>query len=120
MITPRTVKPQGGGRGSAPEETLAWLIEAEKLPKPVREYQFAKTQGRRWRFDFSWPNHLVACECEGGIFVQGRHTRGRGFEADCEKYLAALLAGWRVARVTPAMIDDGRAIEALKRLLTHD
>ena len=52
---------------------------------------------------------MVAVEVEGGVWTGGRHTRGKGFEADCEKYNAATERGWRVLRVTPKMIADGRA-----------
>lgn len=103
---------------SGPEETLAWQIRAAHLHMPAREFQFAKP--RRWRFDFAWLAEMVAVEVEGGIWIAGRHSRGRGFEADCEKYLAALVAGWKVLRVTPAMVEDGRALDALTRVLGNE
>jgi very-short-patch-repair endonuclease len=95
------------------EESLATLLRWEKLPSPVREFAFYP--GRRWRFDFAWPERLLAVEVEGGSWIAGRHTRGAGFEKDLEKYNAASLIGWRVLRVTPEMIDDGRAIEYVKQ-----
>ena len=109
------------------EESLAAMIHWVKLPAPLREYRFAAP--RRWRFDFAWPLRevkdgewtqvwpAVALEVEGGSFVAGRHTRGSSFEADCEKYNEAALRGWTVLRVTPRMIEDGRAIALLKRAL---
>jgi len=69
---------------------------------------------RRWRFDFSWPARKLAVEIEGGTWVQGRHTRGQGFESDCEKYAEALLLGWRVLRVSSAMVRSGKALEYIK------
>lgn len=74
------------------------------LPPYHREYRFHDT--RRWRFDFAWPERNVAVEIEGGVWTRGRHTRGKGFENDCEKYNAAVLLGWRVLRFTGAMLDD--------------
>jgi very-short-patch-repair endonuclease len=68
----------------------------------VREYLFARP--RRWRFDFAHPCTMVAIEIEGGTWVNGRHTRGSGFEADCEKYNAAAILGWRVLRFTTTML----------------
>jgi len=100
------------------EESLATLIRWERLEEPTREYVFAPP--RKWRFDFAWPTHIgsiVAIEVDGGSFVAGRHTRGVGFEKDLEKLNEAQLLGWIVLRVTPAMIDDGRAIALLKRAL---
>jgi hypothetical protein len=63
---------------------------------PEREFYFAKP--RRFRFDVCWPAFMVACELEGGIWVQGRHTRGAGFTRDMEKYNLATSLGWRLLR----------------------
>ena len=97
------------------ELSLATLIGWCRLPLPETEFRFHT--GRRWRFDFAWPAQKVALEVEGGVYVGGRHTRGAGFEADIEKYNAATLAGWRLFRVTPGMIDDGRAVALLEAVL---
>lgn len=90
---------------------LKWL----KLPIPVREYRFALP--RKWRFDFAWPELLLAVEVEGGGYIGGRHTRGKGLENDCEKYAEALCLGWRVLRVTPKQVISGEAIAWLEKLL---
>jgi very-short-patch-repair endonuclease len=76
---------------------------------PVAEHRFHPV--RRWRFDWAWPAERLAIEVEGGVFLPGggRHTRGAGFTADCEKYAEAAILGWRVIRVLPRWIDDGRA-----------
>ena len=76
-----------------------------------QEYKFMPK--RRWRFDLAWPKHKIACEIEGGIWTNGRHTRGKGYEADCEKYSTAAINGWTVIRVTPGMITKGKALEFL-------
>jgi very-short-patch-repair endonuclease len=86
------------------------------VPEPVREYRFHPK--RKWRFDFAWPARLVAVEVEGGTFSGGRHSRGKGFEADCEKYAEAAILGWRVLRVTTAMVNDGRALDLIERAMT--
>lgn len=97
------------------EETLARQIRVYKLPAPVREHRFHPE--RKWRFDFAFLEQKVAAECEGAIYVNGRHTRGSGFEKDCEKYNAATLLGWRVFKFTPRMVKTGAAIEALQEAL---
>ena len=97
---------------SAPEETLLLQIRAVGLPEPVREYKFALP--RKWRFDFAWADRLLAVEVEGGVFVQGRHSRGGGFTADCEKYNTAAIRGWTVLRFTTAMITSGEAIKVIE------
>jgi very-short-patch-repair endonuclease len=57
---------------------------------------------------------MLAVEVEGGSWIAGRHVRARGFEADCEKYNAAVLLGWRILRFTTAMIESGAAISAIE------
>jgi len=99
------------------EETLALLIRAEGLPEPVREYMFAKSIGRKWRFDFAWPDLQVAVECEGGTWAGGRHVRGGGYAKDLEKYNQAVLMGWLCLRFTRDMIEDGTAIEMIKSVM---
>jgi very-short-patch-repair endonuclease len=89
---------------STGEVLLALLLRARKI-EFVQEYRFAPP--RRWRFDFAQPDHKVAIEVEGGSWVGGRHNRGTGFAADCEKYNEATRLGWKVIRLTPKMIEDG-------------
>lgn len=100
---------------SQAEVALAWQVRATPLPEPVQEVRFDPV--RRWRFDFAWPAHKVAVEIEGGTWSNGRHSRGEGFEADCEKYNAAALLGWIVLRVTPRMVDDGRALRLIEQAI---
>jgi len=102
--------------GSQAEESLSTLLRWDGLPEPVREHRFAPP--RRWRFDFAWIAERVACEVEGGAF-SGGHKRYKAYESDCEKQNEAMLQGWRVLRVTPAMVDDGRAIEVIRKALFH-
>ena len=83
-----------------------------------REVRFHPT--RRWRFDFAWVQPgggLIAVEIDGGSWIAGRHSRGKGFEADLEKLNTAVLRGWRVLRFTPAMVEDGRALAVIRAAL---
>jgi hypothetical protein len=89
----------------SPDTTLS--VVAGLPDGAVAEYRFHPR--RRWRFDWAWPSARVALEIEGGAWTQGRHTRGKGFVADMEKYNAATLAGWRVLRVTPQQFENGEA-----------
>ena len=82
---------------------------------PAREHRFHAE--RKWRFDFAWVAERVAVECEGAIWAGGRHTRGAGFEADCEKLSEAAAVGWLVIRATKPQIDSGRALEWARRAL---
>lgn len=89
------------------EAVFAFQVQATGLPAPVREFRFHP--GRKWRFDFCWPEHNLAVEIEGAVWVRGRHTRGSGFVQDMEKYNAAAVAGWRVLRFDPGMVENGTA-----------
>jgi len=76
-------------------------------------------KGRAWRFDFAWPQYMLAVECEGGTWSGGRHTTGAGFAADAEKYSEAAIQGWLVVRVTGGQIEDGRAMALVERALAQ-
>ncbi len=80
------------------EEVFAQAWELDPMPgaEMVRELQFHPE--RKWRFDFAWPGAMLALELEG----VGRHQTFVGYRADCEKYNAATLRGWRVLRFMSA------------------
>jgi hypothetical protein len=90
------------------ERLFAIHVQEADIPQPKREYSFC--HGRRWRFDFAWPRQRIAVEIEGGVWSGGRHTRGKGFIADCEKYNTATYLGWRVFRFPGSEVEDGSAI----------
>ena len=81
----------------------------------VRELKFHPV--RRWRFDYSIPEHRIAVEVEGGVWTQGRHTRPRGFLGDMEKYNTATALGWRVLRVTPSDLTAGATLDLIRRTI---
>lgn len=95
------------------------------LPPPAAEYHFSpRVDGkpsRMWRFDFAWPDALVAVEIQGGTWVAGGsagyHGSGRGIEQDAEKLNAAAALGWRVALVTSPMVSNGAGLLILRVLL---
>jgi len=108
------------GQRSSLEAAFLFAARAHGLPAVEEEYRFAAehvggpgpgVRGRLaeaglrdWRFDFAWPVAKVAVECEGGVFIRGRHTRGAGYSGDCAKYNAAAALGWTVIRVTGSML----------------
>jgi len=106
-------------------QKFADQVAARGLPEPERELLFASELGRRWRFDFAWPDHKVALEIEGLVVmrvngelqVKGRHASITGFKDDCEKYAWAAVLGWRVLRFEQSQVKSKFAIEMLERVL---
>lgn len=94
---------------------VAFQCRVSGLPMPTLELRFHPT--RRWRFDCAWPDRKLAVEVEGGVYMQGRHSRGTGMEADAEKYAEAAIHGWTVIRVTPRQVKNGQAIGWIERWL---
>jgi very-short-patch-repair endonuclease len=88
--------------GSRLEERFLKLWRLAGGPELEREYRFDPK--RRWRADFAHLRTRCLIEVEGGIWVNGRHNRAAGFNADLEKYLEAGLSGWRVFRLGPDQI----------------
>jgi len=97
------------------EEDFAFQLHAMKLLPANREYRFHDK--RRWRFDFAWPEQKLAVEIEGGVWTNGRHTRGAGFIADSEKYNTAALLGWKVLRFHGGAVKDGSAVNTIAPLV---
>lgn len=125
---------------------LVQQIALAGLPEPQQELVFHVI--RKWRFDLHWKHigKLVACEVDGGVYGRpvtchnchqtvhrqlkdgrfvmvregGRHNTGAGYEDDCEKLNEAALYGWLVLRVTPTMIEDGRALDWIQRALLEE
>jgi len=90
-------------------------VASGRFPEYSAEYRFHPV--RKWRFDFAWPKLKIAVEIDGGTWASGRHTRGGGYEKDCEKLNAAALLGWFVFRFTGAMVDDGRALTTIENAI---
>lgn len=114
------------GRKSARQltnATTAQILNAwckrEGFPPPVPEYAFWPK--RRFRFDWAWPQHRLAVEQEGGIWLKGggRHTRGKGFLSDCVKYNRAALDGWCVLRTTPDALLSVMMLDLIREGLTR-
>jgi very-short-patch-repair endonuclease len=99
------------------ENKLAGDLTALGCPTPVREYMFAKSIGRRWRFDFCWIDQKLAVEADGGTWSGGRHVRGSGYAKDTEKLNQAATMGYRVLRYTSDKIKSGQAAREIAAVL---
>jgi len=98
------------------EEYLSWQMKVADVLEPVKEHRFHPK--RRWRFDFAWPDLMLAVEVEGHGGAKSRHTSFTGFQNDCTKYNEACLLGWRVLRFTGPMVKSGEALDTIERMLS--
>lgn len=101
---------------SEPEILMEHYLRELKL-KYEREYRFHPI--RKWRFDFALTEHRIGLEVEGGIWIQGRHTRGKGYESDLRKANEATRMGWRIFRFTTNMVRRGEAKQFIKDLFQN-
>lgn len=111
---------------SEPEELFANQCVMYRLPRVERQVLFAKQAlGRRWAFDFAFPDYWVAVEIDGvavkrlagQLVVMGRHASIEGIKGDHEKINSAILLGWSVLRFLQTDVKPKRAIETTMRVL---
>jgi very-short-patch-repair endonuclease len=95
------------------EEIFAFQLRASKLPAPLRQYRF--WEGRRFAFDFAWPEQFLAVEIDGGTYGAGAHNRHSGIVSAAIKRNEAQLRGWRVLVFTTDMVSDGVALAQTER-----
>jgi len=95
--------------------TFPAVCVAVGLPRPVAEHKFHPT--RKWRFDFAWPDHMLALEVDGGVWSNGRHTRGSGRVKDMEKQTEAAVLGWRLMYCQPKEIRTGEIVDTIRRAI---
>ena len=96
------------------EALLENHLNALKIPF-TKEFRFHPD--RKWQADFRIDDMPILVEVEGGVFSNGRHTRGEGYTKDCEKYSAAAVNGWFVIRGTTAQIKAGLVIKWIEDLI---
>ncbi|MGU3311800.1 DUF559 domain-containing protein [Acinetobacter sp. M5A5_2a] len=80
-----------------------------------QEYKFHPT--RKWRADFLITGTKILIEVEGGIWSGGRHTRGKGYIGDMEKYNSASMIGFTVLRFCTDQVKSGIAIQQIELLM---
>jgi hypothetical protein len=98
------------------EERFALQLRLENIHHE-REYRFDKT--RKWRADFfiDTLEYGILVEIQGAIWNGGRHTRGKGYQADCERLNRATILGFKVLWGTPHMVRSGLLLDQVKQLL---
>lgn len=83
------------------------------------EYEFATELGRKWRWDFAWPDQRIAVEIDGGIWTRGAHGDPQRILDNMEKRNHGALLGWRVLSFTPQQVlKSTHAIDFTRRVLS--
>ena len=100
---------------NALEEMFALQCEQAGFPAPLREY--AAVPGRRFRWDFAWPEQRVLVEINGGTYAHMGHSTGPGIARDYEKSNLAMLAGWRTFVFDRRMVEAGAALDITAKAL---
>lgn len=100
-------------KGSRRDIQFGLALKRAKLPMPVTEHRFHPT--RRWRFDYAWPEKMVAVEVQGGIWTRGAHSRGVGLTRDYAKLNEAQAMGWIVLQVVPAQLASPDTVDLVQR-----
>lgn len=88
------------------------LVRSDLKLEIVKEHRFLKE--RRFRFDYAILEYKIAIEQEGGIWTNGRHTRGSGYKRDMEKYSLAAVNGWIVIRRTPQELSTSATLDLIR------
>lgn len=96
------------------EVKLATALKALKIDF---EQEFKFHPERKWKADFHLVGKKILVEVEGGIWSSGRHTRGKGYIGDMEKYNAATMMGFQVIRFSTDQVKSGHAIQQIVKMV---
>lgn len=99
---------------SVGEVLLATHLKACKIDF---EQEFKFHPDRKWRADFLITGTKILIEVEGGIWSGGRHTRGKGYIGDMEKYNSAAMMGFTVLRFSTEQVKSGMALKQIELLI---
>nr|WP_314137723.1 DUF559 domain-containing protein [Acinetobacter lwoffii] len=112
----RSKRPKVKGKKvqSEGEVKLATALKALKIDF---EQEFKFHPERKWKADFHLVGKKILVEVEGGIWSGGRHTRGKGYLGDMEKYNAATMMGYQVIRFSTEQVKSGLAIQQIEKMV---
>lgn len=119
---PKTTKPTAKPRKSPKTkktrqklpkyDAFCLLLRQHLGAEVVAEHRFHPT--RLWRFDYAIPSHRIAIEIDGGVWIEGRHNRPKGYIADLDKFNNAATLGWRVLKFTPQQKFTTKALRLIQ------
>ncbi len=105
---------QGTRQPSEGETVLATHLRACRISFE-QEYKFHPK--RKWRADFLITGTRILIEVEGGVWSGGRHTRGKGYIGDMEKYNSASMMGFTVLRFCTEQVKSGLAVQQIEKMV---
>ena len=112
----RSTRPKVKGE-KVPNEFEAKLARDLKVLKIDFEQEFYFHSDRKWRADFHLIGKKILVEVEGGIWNGGRHTRGKGYLGDMEKYNTATMMGYQVIRFSTEQVKSGLAAQQIEKMV---
>ena len=95
------------------EDDLAFQLRAVDLDF-TREVRFHPK--RKWLMDFANADKKLAIEVQGGLWVGGAHTTGRGVTRDIEKMNEAVRLGWMILYATKETIESGECLALVEEM----
>ena len=98
-------------------EIVKAYFKAQGIPEPTFEYKFHPV--RRWRADLCWIPQKLILEVQGGIFIQGRHSRGAAMLKEWEKLNTACGMGYRFLFCQPKDLMGAETVEQIKTALKY-
>ena len=99
------------------KDIVTGYLEQCGLPSPVFEHKFHPV--RRWRFDLAWVEQKVALEVQGGIWTNGRHSRGAALLKEWEKLNTAAGNGWRMLYCQPKDLCTSEMADAIRSAINY-
>lgn len=110
------LKSLGGHRESKGERLLRHQLEGCRI---AFRQEVQAIPGRGYSFDFALDAPRILVEIQGGIWIGGGHSSGRGVSRDCEKGSLAAVHGWRLITATTEDVELGRAIGWIGRAMAY-
>jgi very-short-patch-repair endonuclease len=92
---------------------MFWVASYPELDL-YTEHQFSK---RKFRFDFCCPVSKVAIEIQGGTWIEGGHSTGKGINKDYEKLNLAQMLGWQVFQLTADTCLDNETLRCIAKVI---
>lgn len=89
-------------------------LKRHGLPAAVPEHRIA---GRKFAYDWAWPDLRVVLEVQGGVHSRGAHARPWGILRDMEKANFAAVNGYHTLFFTPQQLCSAETMTLLDQVL---